>query len=326
MDPRRGIVVLLLAWAGTGVGAQAPLTFNRAIPMPGVNGRIDHLAVDLARHRLYVAGLGNDTVEVLDTRGMRRRQSLAGFREPQGIAVAAGSGLVVVANGRSGAVDVLDPESLHVVRQIALGDDADNVRYDTRTALALVGYGSGALSALDPTSGTKRWHIALRGHPESFQLETSGGRAFVNVPSTQSVDVVDRDAAKVVATWRITAEMANYPMALDEQHRRLFIGCRDPARLLMLDTASGRVMGSTSIVGDTDDLFFDQVHDRVYVSGGEGFVDVLAAHNDEITRLARVATAPGARTSLFVPQEQRLYVAVPARNGHSAEVRIYDTH
>lgn len=320
------MIVLVLTWAAIGVHAQAPLTFNRAIPLPGVKGRIDHLAVDLSRHRLYVAALGNDTVEVVDTRSMRRRQSLAGFHEPQGIAVVPSSGLVVVANGEGGAVDVLDPDSFRALHHIPLGDDADNVRWDARSSLAFVGYGRGGVAAIEPASGRTRAETPLPGHPESFQLESSGPLMFVNLPSTQSVAVLDRDAARATATWRLTTAAANYPMALDQGRHRLFVGCREPARLVVLDTANGRSIGSTAIVGDADDLFFDAARNRVYVTGGEGFIDVLAERNGEFMRVARVPTARGARTSLFVPDEQRLYVAVPARDGRDAEVQIYDAH
>jgi DNA-binding beta-propeller fold protein YncE len=144
----------------------------------------------------------------------------------------------------------------------------------------------------------------------------------VNVPQARQVAVVDRSAMRVIATWPVTAARANYPMALDEKGRRLFVGCREPATLLVLDTSSGRVTGSTPICGDTDDLFYDERRSRVYVSCGDGAVDVIDAGSGALTRIARVPTAPGARTSLFVPAQDRLYVAAPRRTTE-AKVLVY---
>jgi DNA-binding beta-propeller fold protein YncE len=117
-------------------------------------------------------------------------------------------------------------------------------------------------------------------------------------------------------------------MALDEANHRVFIGCRRPAKVLVYDTTTGKESGSFDIVGDTDDLFYDAARKRVYVSGGEGFIDVFRIEDSNratgITRIARIATAAGARTSLFVPDQNRLYLAVPHRGSQKAEIRIYE--
>ena len=165
----------------------------------------------------------------------------------------------------------------------------------------------------------------LSGHPESFQLERSGSRAFVNVPTGEQIAVVDRTAMKVIATWPVVAAKANFPMALDEANHRVFVGCRRPAKVLVYDTATGKESSSFDIVGDTDDLFYDAVRKRLYVSGGEGYVDVFQEQDaGRFARVAHTATAPGARTSLFVPELSRLYLAVPHRGNQKAEVRIYE--
>jgi DNA-binding beta-propeller fold protein YncE len=316
-------IVALLVCAASLAGAQAPapLTFERAIPLPGVAGRIDHLAFDAVRHRLYVAALGNDSVEVIDTRDLRGR-TLTGFEEPQGVAVVPANGLVVVANGRSGEVDVLDPETLRPLRHVPLGNDADNVRVDTRSGHVWVAYGDGGLAEIDPVTGRRLRSVRIKGHPESFQLDPAGPRIFVNVPASQSTLVVDREASRVSGSWRLPAA-ANYPMAFDARDHDLLIGCRDPARLLVMATDTGRVGASLPIPGDADDVFFDEARGRVYVSGGEGFVAVLTEAKGTFSETARIATAPGARTSLFVPSERRLYVAAPARGGRDAEIRVY---
>src|SRR4029078_3340287 len=115
---------------------------------------------------------------------------------------------------------------------VRLGDDADNVRYDAVANALYVGFGSGALAAVNPADGKIVANVRLAGHPESFQLERSGSRIFVNVPTGGQVAGIDRGAVKVCARWTVTGARANYPMALDEANHRLFIGCRRPAKVL----------------------------------------------------------------------------------------------
>ncbi len=291
------------------------------IEMPGVKGRIDHFAVDLRRHRLFVAALGNDTVEVLDLEHDRRERSLRGFREPQGIGYVGSEARLYVANS-GGGVDVLDGTSFSVVKKIEPLDDADNVRYDARAATVFVGYGSGALRAIDAKTGEPREDIALSGHPESFQMENNGPRVFVNVPTARHVAVVDRVKGEVVATWPAPAR-ANFPMALDEQGGRLFVGARSPAVLLVYDIDKGGVLAQLPIGGDTDDVFFDAPRKLVYAVCGEGRIDIVRSDGDRYSLQASVKTAPRARTGLFVPELGRLYVAAPAAGSAPARVLVY---
>jgi DNA-binding beta-propeller fold protein YncE len=304
---------------------QAPLNLVGTIDLPRVEGRIDHLAIDAGRQRLFVAALGNNTVEVLDVRSGTHLKSLPGFREPQGIAVAADANLVAVANGQGKGVQTLDVNDFHSVKMIRLGDDADNVRYEAASKRVFVGYGSGALAALGAADGKVLGEAKLSGHPESFQLERAGSRIFVNVPTADHIAVVDRFAMKVVAIWPVVGARSNFPMALDEESHRLFIGCRAPAKVLVYDTTSGKQNGSFEIVGDTDDLFYDAARKRLYVSGGAGYVDVFQQDgSNRFLRVAHMATAAGARTSLFVRDQNRLYLAVPHRGSQKAEIRIYE--
>jgi DNA-binding beta-propeller fold protein YncE len=321
---RAGLVTIVLA-SYQAMSAQAPLVLVRTIALPNVNGRIDHLAADVAALRLYVAALGNNTVEVLDVKKGTHEKSLAGFREPQGIAVVVDAGMVAVANGQGDGVQFIDSTDHHSMAAAKLGDDSDNVRYDAVAKRLFVGFGGGALAAVSPSDGKVLGEAQLAGHPESFQLERLGSRVFVNVPDANQIAVVDRIAMKVIATWPVVGAKSNYPMALDEENHRLFVGCRRPAKVLIYDTRTGKASASFDIVGDTDDLFYDVAHRRLYVSGGEGYVDVFqedVAHR--FARIAHVPTAPGARTSLFVPEQSRLYLAVPRRGSQKAEVRVYE--
>lgn len=322
-----GVVWLLAVATIQVVGSPEPLTLVRSIELPHVEGRIDHLAFDSATQRLYVAALGNNTVEVLDVKAGLHLRSLAGFREPQGIAVAADGRSVGVANGQGEGLQLLSADDYRPGTMVRLGGDADNVRYDAAARRLYVGYGGGALAVIDPAAGTLLGQVKLAGHPESFQLERDGSRVFVNIPNAEQIAVVDRASMTLRTTWPLTTARANYPMSLDEAHHRLFIGCRRPARALVLDTTSGKESASFEIVGDTDDLFYDGARQRVYVSGGDGFIDVVEDQGgNRFTRIGHVATAAGARTSLFVAEQGRLYLAVPHRGNQRAEVRVYDVH
>jgi len=305
--------------------AQEPLILVRSIDLPRVEGRIDHLAFDAAGQRLFVAALGNNTVEVLDLKSNSHIKSVPGFREPQGIAVLPDPKLVAVANGQGEGMQFIDAGDYHPARLVRLGEDSDNVRYDPATGRLFVGFGAGALASISPADGKVLGEAKLSGHPESFQLERSGPRVFVNVPTADQIAVVDRAVMKVIATWPVVGAKSNFPMALDEANHRMFVGCRRPAKVLVYDTITGKESGSFEIVGDTDDLFYDAARKRLYVSGGEGYLDVFQEEGAyRFARIAHIATAAGARTSLWVPEQARLYLAVPHRGSQKAEIRIYE--
>ena len=294
------------------------------IEMPGVKGRIDHLSIDLKRHRLFVAALGNNTVEVLDVERHRHEKSLPGFGEPQGVLYLPDPDRLYVANGTGDRLDILDGNSFASIKRIAKLADADNVRYDHAAGKVVVGYGKGALQMIDPSSGEASTEIRLPAHPESFQLERNGSRIFVNVPDARQVTVVDRSKGAIVASWEVPGARANFPMTLDEAGRRLFIGARSPATLLVYDTDSGKGVAKAPIGGDTDDLFYDAKRKQLYVICGEGRVDILRQDDaDHYSQIGTVKTAPRARTGLFVPEEGRLYVAAPTVDGTPARILVY---
>ena len=305
-------------------GQEAPLKRVQTIPLPGVQGRFDHFAVDLSGERLFLAALGNNTLEVLNLKGGRVAQSFKGVREPQGVAFAPDLNRVFVGEGEGAVCTSLDSKTLAVLQRVAGLDDADNVRYDPARKRVYVGYGSGGMGVIDAATGKLLKQVPLAGHPESFQLEKTGPRIFVNVPGAGHVAVIDRNTQTVTTTWRVTGAAAHFPMALDEKNHRLLIGCRQPARLVVFNTDTGKQVAATEIVGDTDDLFYDAERQRVYVIGGGGAITVLAQRDaDHYERVAEVATAPGARTGYFVPELKRLFVAVPHRGSQEAEVRMF---
>ena len=303
--------------------APQPLVGVRAIPLPGVQRRIDHFAVDAAGQRLFVAALGNHTVEVLDTAAGKRIASIPGLSEPQGVAYLPSLHRLVVATRAGGTVTAFDDRSYQPVATIPNLPDADNLRLDSAAGRLYVGHGDGALGVIDPATMKLVADIPLPGHPESFRLEEGGPRIFVNVPPTREILVVDRSQRSVVAHIPLGSSADNYPMSLDERGHRLFVGVRQPARLLVLDTETERQLAAVPCAGDTDDLFYDARRDRVYVIGGEGYVDVFdASPPGRYARLARIPTRPGARTGLWSSELDRLFVGWPLRAGHEAEIQV----
>src|SRR2546428_5039847 len=292
-----------------------------SIDLPSVKGRIDHFGVDLKQQRLFVAALGNDTLEVVDVKSSRRQRSLDGFGEPQGVLYLPEFDRIYVANGSANRVDILDGTSLARIKGVAGLDDADNVRYDAGARKVYVGYGNGALRALDPATGGSSGDIRLAGHPESFQLETRGTRIFVNVPPARHIAVVDRTKHAVVATWGVPGAESNYPMALDESGRRLFVGARKPAVLLVYDIDSGKVVAKQPIGEDTDDIFFDPQRKRLYVICGEGRIDIVRQENPDRYSLERtVRTAPRERNGLLATRKGKRYLGAPASGGSTVSI------
>lgn len=302
--------VLFVAAAAWG---QGPLTLGEKIPLK-VTGRIDHCAAD--EQNVYIAALGNNTVEVVDPARRKHVASVKGFQTPQGIAIGT---RVYVANGGSGSIDVIDEKMQRKEFTTLPGGDADNLRYDAVRKTLLAGAGK-ALFLIPENEPAARTKIDLEGHPESFQFEHQGARVFVNVPAAGHVAVVDRKAGAVVAKWKLPTG-GNYPLALDEAHGRLFVGCRKPAKLLVLDTKNGQVSGTHELGGDCDDLFYH--HGKVYASCGAGVLEVFAQKNQHLTRIESLKTAPGARTCLLVPTWKQLLLAVPRHGKEEAGVWVY---
>ncbi len=320
-------VALLLCWTGAiAVRAQtaAPLKLTQTIALSGVEGRIDHLAVDVAGERLFVCALGNNTVEVLDLRKGQRVHSIRGLATPQGIAYIPELDRLFVANDKGGICKIYDAKSYQVVGEIDFKDDADNVRYDDVTKRIYVGFDAGGIGIINASEGKIIGAIRLAEHPESFELEKQGHCIFVNVPKARQVAVIDREKNDVIATWKTNGASGNFPMALDEASHRLFIGCRLPSKLVVLNTDSGDVVASIEISGDPDDVFYDNKRRLIYAICGAGKIDIIKQADANTYRgVAKADTANGARTGLFVPERDSLFVAVPHRGSQAAEIRCY---
>jgi len=297
----------------------APLVVETKIPLGAVRGRIDHLAVDRSRQRLFIAELGNDSVGVVDLAAGKLLHRITGLSEPQGVGYEPATDTLYLANAGDGSVRLFTGDGFAPIGTIELGSDADNVRIDPR-GYVVIGHGDGALAIIDAASKRKVADIPLAAHPESFQLGAE--RIFVNLADRHTIAVIDRGSQKQIATWLVANARANFPMALDEANHRLLVVFRRPPLLVMLDTRDGRVVARLPTCGDADDLFIDRKRQQIYVSCGEGTIDVFGLKDDAAAKRGPVATVSGARTSLFLPERDRLYLAVRASGSEPAAIWV----
>ena len=310
----------------------APLRPLNAIPLADVSGRIDHLCADVKGRRIFVAALEKNTIEVVDVTSGKIVRTLDGFAKPQGVLFVPEVNKLFVASGKDGTVKALDGTTLEVTSIATVSLGADAIGYDAEAKELYVGSGGGDagkvqgdLTVLEAASGRQVAALATDAHAGGSVAERRGGRMFVLVPEKGQVVVLDRKSRKELAKWIVPGIEKNVALDLDENNRRLFLGVRTPPSVVVLDTESGRVVASVPAVATVDGLSFDAATRRIYVTGGEGFLDVIQQLDaDQYKRIARIPTGPVARTSLFIPEWRRLFVAVPKDKERGAELRVFE--
>src|SRR5260370_23936427 len=321
------IALMLIAFCyipATGRAAETklPLILESTIQLPNVSGRIDHLAVDIGRNRLFVAERGDNALDVIDLSTQKLLRRISGLVEPQGVAYLPDADLVVVANGGDGTVRFFSGADFSPHGVVTLGDDADNVRVDPRNGHVLVGFGTNRIAIIDPSKPKWLANIPLPSHPEGFGVSLATGRMFVNAPIAGKIVMVDL-ASKTGASWIPRGLEGNFPMTLDETGRAVIVVFRSPARLATFNMMTGAMIATADTCGDSHDAFFDEKRRRIYVSCGVGLIDVIDRGSSELDRVAHITTSLGARTSLFVPDLNRLYLAVLSSSNSKAAFHVY---
>ncbi len=349
----------LLVLPGFVMGQTAPqpqtppvLTFIGRIPLPPeIDGRIDHTSIDLTGQRLFTSGFGNSRLVVIDLKTNKPVKQITTLNHPQNSYYVPSVNRLFVSNQGDGTVKIFDGTTFALQKTVQLSADADNIRYDARRKHVLVDYGGekflrgkvearqgvkdGAVAVLD-LDGNKVGDIPTSGHPESLQLEQKGNRIFINSPDNHYVTVADLDTNKVLAHWN-TPGCENYPMALDEDHHRIFIFCRNsPGYVLVIDTGSGKQVTKIPATPEasSDDMFFDPGKGRLYVlsslqpvPGEPGVIDVIQQQDsDHYKKIATYPTGPVGRDGLFVPELGKLFVSTPRQpTGQGGEYLVYQT-
>jgi DNA-binding beta-propeller fold protein YncE len=336
MKSTRLFPVYAAAWIALAAAAFAqdnvPLRAVQTIPLADVSGRIDHFSVDVKGRRIFLAALEKNTIEVVDLASGKVVQSLTGFAKPQGVLFVAELNKLFVASGKDGAVKTLDGTTLAVTSTATVSLGADAIGYDAGAKEIYVGSGGGDagkelgdLTVFDATSSRQVAALATDAHAGGSVAESRGARMFVLVPEKGQVVVLDRKSRTQLAKWTVPGIEKNVALDLDETNRRIFLGVRNPASVVVLDSDSGRVVATVPTVATLDGLSFDAATRRIYTTGGEGFLDVIQQVDaDHYTRIARIPTGPVARTSLFVPEWRRIFVAVPKDKERGAELRIFE--
>jgi DNA-binding beta-propeller fold protein YncE len=305
-----------------------PLQLEEQIPVPGVAGRLDHFTADAKRRRLFVSALGNNTLEVIDVFAGRVIHSIKGLAQPQGPLYVPGVDKLYVANAEDGKVRVYDGATYTLRKTIDFGKDPDNMRYDEASKTVFVGFGEddGGIAMIDPKTDERVGQLyKTEGHPESFQVEASGGHIFVNVPDADNVvESIDRKTG-AMTKWPLKGLRSNYAMALNEEDHRLFTITRKTPMMVVLNTETGKEVTRLRAAGECDDVFFDASRKRIYVIGAEGFIGVFQQNDpDHYELIANVPSGIGIRTGFFFAKRDRFYVGVPAKGSEPAQVWTYE--
>ena len=306
--------------------ADRPMVLTEAIPLEGVKGRFDHFGT--SGKQLFVSALGNNTVEVIGISSRTLEHTITGVPNPQGLVYAPEVNKLFVASSQ-GKLYIYDGTNFELVTSIDFHGDVDNLRYDAAKKRVYVGYGddeAAAIATVDAVTNDRLdEEYKLGAHPESFQLEKSGPNIYVNLPDLKQVAVINRNT-KEITRWPLTLEH-NFPMALNEEGHRLYVGTHQPARLAVFDTGSGKMTAALGSVQDADDLYYDASRKRIYMAGGEGFIYVFQETGDKYELISKIPTALGARTAGYFGKGKknfdRFFLAVPARADHGAEIWIY---
>lgn len=308
---------------GQGTFGENYLPVYKTIPLPGVKGRIDHMDVNVKDQVVYIAALGNNTLEVVSLADGKVLHSIGGLDEPQGVCYIPQTKEVFVANGGSGDCYFYNAANYKKMATVHLSSDADDVRYDSTNQKIYVAYGSGGIAIIDAKNHAEVGNIKLPSHPEGFQIGRRNGLLYVNLPNTGVIGVADISKLKLVNEWNKNYREGNFPMAFDSEGDKLFIGYRHPATLVVIDTKTGKRISEEELTNDTDDLFYDTRNNRVYASCGGGYINIFQLQGgDHYKQIANVATRNGARTSLLIPALNLFVVGEPARSTQ-AELVIY---
>jgi hypothetical protein len=298
------------------------LLLKHTVPLPNVKGRIDHLDANLKEQVVYVAALGNNSLEVIDATQVKVLHSIKNLNEPQGVVYVPQTNEVMVANGGNGSCYFYNAQTFEEVAKIDLGSDADDVRYDSIAKKIYVGYGEGGIAVIDAVNHKTIADAKLSAHPEGFQLDAKQNRLFVNVPGAGKIVVLSLSNMKTVAEWKTEFD-ANFPMAIDEKHLVIFVGYRRPGKLVAINEMNGQTIAAADLVNDIDDLYYDGQSNKLYASGGGGAINIFLFDNNKFEQVANIATRSGARTSLLLSSLRLFILAERSNAGHPAQLDIF---
>jgi hypothetical protein len=326
--------LILAVFSPCAVEAQSasPLTLQRTIELPAGTAKFDHFAIDLKTDRLYIAATGNHSVEVLDLGTGKVVESVSALGKPHGLFWNPSTNSIYAADGSQGDLKIFTGTPLRQSKAIKLSDDADDMVFDAKTGLLYVGHGGGdaanpgSIAVIDTATNSLLGNLPVTTHPEGLEIDNATDRIFVNVADAAQIAVIDGATHKQSATWKLTRAKDNVPLAYDEEHQVLFVACRTPSRLLVLDGNSGKELADLPSDSGADDLYYDAELHRVYLIAGSGDVDTYGIEaNKAVHAIGVTHTSPGAKTGLFVSSQHALYIGAAANAAKPASILVYST-
>jgi DNA-binding beta-propeller fold protein YncE len=322
------LVAALPSWTQS---ASLP-TLQRTIELLDGTGKFDHFAIDQDKNRLFIAATGNQSVEVLDLNSGKVTQSVTGFGKPHGLAWVAETKNLYASDGTRADLKIIAGDPLKTVKSIKLSDDADDMVYDAKTHLLYVGHGGSdtanpaSIAIVDTQKQQLVKNLPVAAHPEGLEIDNATDRIFANIADASEIAVIDGKRQVQTATWKLSRAKDNVPLAYDSDNQLLFVACRAPGRLVVLDGISGKEINDLPSDSGADDIFYDAELHRIYLIAGSGVVDVYELDsNKSVHSIGVLRTSPGAKTGLFVPAQHALYVGVPSGSGRATSVLVYST-
>jgi DNA-binding beta-propeller fold protein YncE len=330
------IAATLFSAAFPVLGHTQTLKLIKVLPLPGYTGDFDHIAADRDRGRLLVAAEDHATVEVYDLNNLTHEKTLTGFGAPHAFLVRPGAKTIIVTDSGKQMSTVRNADTYAVEKKIVLTEGADSAKYDKASNTFYIVTGgkdvnmtTAKLEAINPDSGAKIGEITFPdNHVEAFAIDPTSNKLYINLTQTNKLAVVDRKAMTVLATWPVPVAKQNAMVALDTQQHRLYVVCRDPGKVVVLDSNDGHLISSETAPLRADDVMYDEATHRLYVPGGEGWLGIYDTSDPNHLKLAqKVETAPGAKTGLLLPDAHRLFLAAsPGESKALAKILVYEVH
>jgi DNA-binding beta-propeller fold protein YncE len=331
-----GAVIFFAMTAGVSAQEKMPMKLVATTPLPGFTGDFDHFAVDLKGKRLFLTAEDHKTVEVFDLDG-KRIKSIDGFGQPHAILDMPDVNKFIVTDGDGfGMVELVSGEDYKILNTIKLPPGVDGAVFNPVNRYYYVKSGGGEkdkqthkLNIIDSKAFKLVGDITLPGtHSEAMAITRDGKKMYVNLSTPKEVGVVDLTTRELTARWPITGAETPNSMALDEPNHRLFIATRNPPKMFVFNTDTGKIVTSVPCSPFNDDMWFDVARKRIYLSGSETTTVLAQKDADHYEFVAEVKTGYRAKTSLYVPELNRFYAAVSGKGKPEGEqhlaVEVFD--
>ena len=322
------LVIVLLALAQRAPAQEkAPLKLIETTPLPGFSGDFDHFAADLKGNRLFLAAEDHKTVEVFDLKTGKSIHSITGFGQPHAIVYLPDVNKLIVTDGDDfGRVALVSGENYRIMDTIKLPEGVDGAVFNPVNKYYYVESGGKTehqLNVIDTRTFKHVGDITLPGgHSEAMAIDRAGKKMYVNLTAVSEVGIVDLESGKLTTRWPIADAKVQNAMALDEPNHRLFIATRMPPKFFVLDTETGKIVTSLPCAPVNDDMWFDVARKRIYVTGSDTTTVIAQRDADHYEQVAEVPTGFRAKTSLYVPSLNRLYVAVSGKGKADAKLAL----